>query len=102
MRAAVIDDQERVLLLRHTYTTSWFLPGGGVERGAHQEPFTSDDACRALDSAARLLTAVSAPQSRDLDVSRYAAKVAIRYEKPALVSAACHVSVRGEIAARAS
>ncbi len=31
---------------------------------AHQEPFSSDDAYRALDSAARLLTAVSAPAGR--------------------------------------
>ena len=31
-------------------------------RWAHQEPFSSDDAYRALDSAERLLSAVSAPQ----------------------------------------
>jgi predicted AAA+ superfamily ATPase len=30
---------------------------------AHQEPFSSDDADRALDSVARLLTAISAPQA---------------------------------------
>src|SRR5437667_2679833 len=33
---------------------------------AHQEPFASDDADRALDSIARLLTAVSAPQADDV------------------------------------
>jgi len=33
---------------------------------AHQEPFTSDDADRALDSIARLLTAVSAPQADEV------------------------------------
>ncbi|MBI2800244.1 MAG: ATP-binding protein [Gammaproteobacteria bacterium] len=33
---------------------------------AHQEPFSSDDADRALDSMARLLTAVSAPQSDEV------------------------------------
>lgn len=33
---------------------------------AHQEPFSSDDADRALDSMARLLTAVSAPQADDV------------------------------------
>ena len=33
---------------------------------AHQEPFSSDDADRALDSAERLLTAVSAPQADEV------------------------------------
>src|SRR5437667_1413668 len=33
---------------------------------AHQEPFSSDDADRALDSIARLLTAVSAPEADDV------------------------------------
>jgi predicted AAA+ superfamily ATPase len=33
---------------------------------AHQEPFSSDDADRALDSMVRLLTAVSAPQSDEV------------------------------------
>ena len=34
---------------------------------AHQTPFSSDDADRALDSMARLLTAVSAPQADDVN-----------------------------------
>src|SRR3990172_375073 len=34
---------------------------------AHQEPFSTDDAYRALDSAGRLLTAVSAPEAGELD-----------------------------------
>src|SRR5947209_7760693 len=34
---------------------------------AHQEPFSTDDAYRALDSAGRLLTAVSAPQSDEVE-----------------------------------
>ncbi len=34
---------------------------------AHQEPFSSDDADRALDSMARLLTAVSAPQADEVN-----------------------------------
>jgi predicted AAA+ superfamily ATPase len=34
---------------------------------AHQEPFSSDDAYRALDSAGRLLSAVSAAQADDVD-----------------------------------
>ena len=33
---------------------------------AHQEPFSSDDADRALDSMARMLTAVSAPQADEV------------------------------------
>ena len=37
---------------------------------AHQETFSSDDAYRALDSAGRLLTAVSAPQSADIDTMK--------------------------------
>ncbi|MBI3961042.1 MAG: ATP-binding protein [Chloroflexi bacterium] len=36
-------------------------------RWAHQEAFSSDDAYRALDSAARLLTAIAAPQTRELE-----------------------------------
>jgi predicted AAA+ superfamily ATPase len=34
---------------------------------AHQEAFSSDDTYRALDSAARLLTAISAPQANDIE-----------------------------------
>ena len=39
---------------------------GFRNKWAHQEPFSSDDAYRALDSADRLLTAVSAPQSAEV------------------------------------
>src|SRR5207302_4899443 len=35
-------------------------------KSAHQEPFSSDDADRALDSAERLLAAVSAPQADEI------------------------------------
>jgi len=35
-------------------------------RWAHQHPFSNDDADRALDSAARLLTAISAPQADEV------------------------------------
>jgi predicted AAA+ superfamily ATPase len=34
---------------------------------AHQEPFSTDDAYRALDSASRLLGAVSSPQATEID-----------------------------------
>lgn len=37
---------------------------------AHQQPFSSDDAYRALDSAGRLLTAVSAPQADDVEKTK--------------------------------
>ncbi|MEA4910152.1 MAG: Swt1 family HEPN domain-containing protein [Anaerolineaceae bacterium] len=36
-------------------------------RWAHQNPFTTDDAYRALDSSARLLTAISAPQADEIE-----------------------------------
>ncbi|NCC34953.1 MAG: ATP-binding protein, partial [Chloroflexia bacterium] len=34
---------------------------------AHQEPFSTDDTYRALDSVQRLLTAISAPEAADVD-----------------------------------
>ena len=40
---------------------------GHRNRWAHQEPFSGDDAYRALDTANRLLAAVSAPQAADVE-----------------------------------
>jgi ADP-ribose pyrophosphatase YjhB (NUDIX family) len=33
VRGLVIDEANRVLLVRHTYVEGYYLPGGGVERG---------------------------------------------------------------------
>lgn len=33
VRTLVIDGQQRILLLRHTYMEDWHFPGGGVFRG---------------------------------------------------------------------
>lgn len=33
VRGLVTNDQGRVLLIEHTYTRGWHMPGGGVERG---------------------------------------------------------------------
>lgn len=41
-------------------------------RWAHQTPFDSDDAYRALDSIGRLLTAISAPEAKELEEQKMA------------------------------
>jgi 8-oxo-dGTP pyrophosphatase MutT (NUDIX family) len=36
-RLVLIDDEERVYLIRHTYAPGWHFPGGGVEPGESSE-----------------------------------------------------------------
>ena len=61
---------------------------------AHQEAFSSDDAYRALDSAARLLTAISAPQAGEiekmkLELLRVRYQEQVRNEKRKLAGRLC-------------
>jgi 8-oxo-dGTP pyrophosphatase MutT (NUDIX family) len=37
VRAVVLDEAGKVLLIQHTYIKGWYLPGGGVERGETAE-----------------------------------------------------------------
>ncbi|MDI6712184.1 MAG: Swt1 family HEPN domain-containing protein [Anaerosomatales bacterium] len=51
-------------------------------RWAHNEPFTTDDAYRAFDTAERLLTAIAAPEQAELDRMKQEL-LRIRYEEQA-------------------
>jgi ADP-ribose pyrophosphatase YjhB (NUDIX family) len=33
VRAVVVDRNDRIALVRHTYADQWYLPGGGVKKG---------------------------------------------------------------------
>ena len=33
VRAILLDQDDRIALVRHTYTDHWYLPGGGVKKG---------------------------------------------------------------------
>jgi ADP-ribose pyrophosphatase YjhB (NUDIX family) len=37
VRAILLDQDDRVALVRHTYTDHWYLPGGGVKKGESVE-----------------------------------------------------------------
>ena len=37
VRAVVLDAENRVFLVRHTYVSGWYLPGGGVDLGETME-----------------------------------------------------------------
>ena len=51
-----------------TPSAAWSASCASVRNSwAHQEAFSSDDAYRALDTSARLLTAVSAPQADEVE-----------------------------------
>src|SRR2546428_1291080 len=69
---------------------------------AHQEPFSSDDTDRALDSAERLLTAVSAPQADEIrklkmELSRTLFDEQVRSEKRSSAGTAIESQVTGSL-----
>jgi ADP-ribose pyrophosphatase YjhB (NUDIX family) len=37
VRAVLLDQDDRIALVRHTYTDAWYLPGGGVKKGESVE-----------------------------------------------------------------
>ncbi|MHC4052859.1 NUDIX domain-containing protein [Bradyrhizobium sp. 25ACV] len=37
VRAVVLDAENRVFLVRHSYVSGWYLPGGGVDHGESME-----------------------------------------------------------------
>jgi len=71
-------------------------------RWAHQQAFSGDDAYRALDSASRLLTAVSAPQASDvekmkMELLRVRFDEQVRHEKRKSAGTAIESQVTGQL-----
>ena len=58
VRGAVLDQQNRVFLIRHTYVPGWHLPGGGVETGETAQDALDrelrEEACIAINEAPHL------------------------------------------------
>lgn len=57
VKALVINDKQEVLLVEHTYTDGWHLPGGGVHPG--ETPYEA--MCRELKEETGLIVLESAP-----------------------------------------
>lgn len=94
VRALVCDEQQRVLLIRHTYTDGWHLPGGGVDHG---------ESARA--AALRELAEEAGVEAQDLHlVGFYSNHVRFKHDHVALYRAgawrSCPPHDNGEIAER--
>lgn len=72
VRGAVVDADNRVFLVRHTYIAGWFLPGGGVERG---ETFRDALERELMEEANIRLTAE--PELRSLHFNRARDHIAV-------------------------
>jgi len=64
VRALALDAEDRVVLVRHTYDTGWYLPGGGVRRGESLEEAVRRELAKELGLTGGRLTAVGAYTNR--------------------------------------